>query len=84
MVDQVIPLSEVKEGRTVRVDSINAGRGLNSRLASMGLVANVEISVVRNGHPGPFVVNVRNSKMVLGRGVAHKIMVIEKRGLGSK
>jgi Fe2+ transport system protein FeoA len=42
----------------------------------MGLVPNVEITVVRNAHPGPFVISVRDSKMMLGRGVADKIMVL--------
>jgi ferrous iron transport protein A len=70
------PLSTVKAGQTVKLVSINAGRGLNSRLVAMGLVPNVEITVVNNDHPGPFVISVRNSKMMLGRGIAHKIMVL--------
>ena len=69
------PLSMVKTGETVKLVSINAGRGLNSRLASMGLLPNVEITVVSNGHPGPFVISVKDSKMMLGRGIAHKIVV---------
>ena len=70
------PLSMVKAGETVKLFRINAGQGLNSRLASMGLVTNVKIKVVSNCHPGPFVVSVKNSKIVLGRGMAHKIMVV--------
>jgi ferrous iron transport protein A len=54
---------------------IDAGRGLNSRLASMGLVASAELKVVSNGHPGPFVLIVKDAKVVLGRGVAQKILV---------
>ena len=73
---QVRPLSMVKAGETVKLASIKAGRGLNSRLASMGLVPNVEIKVVSNSRPGPFVISVKNSKMMLGRGMAHKIMVL--------
>lgn len=73
---QVRPLSTVKAGEKVRLASIKAGRGLNSRLASMGLVPNVEITVVNNSAPGPFVISVKNSKMMLGRGMAHKIMVL--------
>ena len=70
------PLSVVMAGETVKLAKIDAGRGLNSRLASMGLLPNVEITVVRNSHPGPFVINVKGSKMMLGRGMAHKIMVL--------
>lgn len=70
------PLSTVEAGQTVKLVSIDAGHGLNSRLASMGLLPKVEITVVNNTHPGPFVISVRDSKMVLGRGMAHKIMVV--------
>ncbi|MHC4424222.1 MAG: FeoA family protein [Planctomycetota bacterium] len=70
------PLSTVRSGETVKLASINAGQGLNSRLASMGLLPNVEITVVNNTHPGPFVISVKDSKMMLGRGMAHKIMVL--------
>ena len=70
------PLSKVQAGETVKLVGIEAGRGLNSRLASMGLVSNVKITVVNNNQPGPFVISVKNSKMMLGRGMAHKIMVL--------
>ena len=73
--EQIKPLSKIKSGEKVRLASIDAGRGLNSRLASMGLVPNTEIIVVNNGHPGPFVISVKGFRMMLGRGVAHKIMV---------
>jgi Fe2+ transport system protein FeoA len=65
----------VAAGQTVKVVKIDAGRGLNSRLAAMGLVPNTQITVVSNGHPGPFVLSVKESKVMLGRGMAHKIMV---------
>lgn len=73
---QARPLSTVKPGQTVKLARIEAGRGLNSRLASMGLVPNVEITVVNSGQPGPFIITVKDSKMMLGRGMAHKIMVV--------
>ena len=70
------PLSKVRAGETVKLAGIEAGRGLHSRLAAMGLVRNVEITVVSNSETGPFVISVKNSKMMLGRGMALKIMVI--------
>jgi len=72
---QIRPLSTTKAGESVRLVRIDAGRGLNSRLAAMGLVASTELKVVSNGHPGPFVLIVKEAKVVLGRGVAHKILV---------
>jgi len=72
---KVIPLSAIKSGQTVKLNGVEAGRGLNSRLAAMGLLPNVEIIVISNGHPGPFVVSVKGSRIMLGRGMADKIMV---------
>jgi len=72
----VRPLSMVRPGETVKLASIRAGRGLSSRLASMGLVPNVEIMVVNDSRRGPFVISVKDSKMMLGREMAHKIMVL--------
>jgi len=69
------PLSTVRSGERVKLAGIEAGRSLNSRLTAMGLVPNVEIVVVSNNHPGPFVITVKRSKVVLGRGMAQKIMV---------
>jgi len=73
---QLRPLSVVKEGETVKLVNIDAGRGLKSRLTTMGLLPNVEITVINNSHPGPFVISVKDSKMMLGRGIAHRIMVL--------
>ena len=73
--ENVKPLSTVQSGETVKIARVEAGRDLNSRLASMGLNPNVEITVVKNGHPGPFVISVKGSRMMLGRGMADKIMV---------
>jgi ferrous iron transport protein A len=42
----------------------------------MGLLPKTQVTVVRNGRPGPLVISVRDSKMVLGRGMADKIMVL--------
>ncbi|MBN2136482.1 MAG: metal-dependent transcriptional regulator [Sedimentisphaerales bacterium] len=69
-----IPLSMIGVGETVKIGRIDAGRGLNNRLAAMGLVRDTEVTVVSNNHPGPFVVSVRGAKVMLGRGMADKIM----------
>lgn len=72
---RIRPLSMIGVGQKAKVAKIEAGRDLNSRLAAMGLVPNAEVTVVRNAHPGPFVVNVKGSKIMLGRGMATRIMV---------
>jgi len=73
--DSLKLLSQIEAGQTVRLVSVDAGVGLKQRLAAMGLLPNVEITVVRNWHCGRLIVNVKNTKVVLGRGMAHKVMV---------
>jgi Fe2+ transport system protein FeoA len=69
------PLSEVAEGQTVNIIRIDGGRGLRVRLTTLGLLPNTQVTVIRNGRSGPFVISVKNSKMALGRGMVDKIMV---------
>jgi len=68
-------LASMRNGQRVRFLGAQAGRGLQARLSTMGLVPGVEIEVVRSSSHGPVVVGVRGSRMVLGHGVAQKIMV---------
>ena len=68
-------LSHVRPGQKVRLIDINAGQELKSRLAAMGLINNTMITVVSNNGPGPFVINVKGSRIALGRGMVDKIMV---------
>ena len=68
-------LTMVKSGQRVRFLAVRAGRGLQARLAAMGLVPGVEIEVVRNSMQGPFIIDVKGSRLMLGRGMANKIIV---------
>lgn len=70
-----MPLTHARTGDAVRVVAINAGRGLQARLAAMGIAPGSRLTVKgRNGH-GPFVVAVQNSRVALGRGMVSKIEV---------
>ena len=74
--DNVITLlDEIPAGTSVRITRIDAGSGLKNRLAAMGLLTNVEIHVLRNDRAGQIIVNVKHSKVILGRGMSHKIFV---------
>ena len=70
-----MPLSMVSSGRKVRLLAVRAGRGLQARLAAMGLFPGAELEVIRNSHHGPFIVSVKDTRLVLGRGMANKIEV---------
>ncbi len=68
-------LSRVASGEKVVVLALGAGWGLQRRLADLGLTPGVEIKVISSGRPGQVVIDVRGSRLALGRGVASKIMV---------
>jgi len=73
----MMPLSLASAGETVEVVTIKAGWGLQRRLADMGLTPGVKVRVISSGKPGPVVLDVRGSRLALGYGVAHRIMVIK-------
>lgn len=70
-----VPLSSLADGMGGRLASVEAGRGLRARLVAMGLSPGVEVKVVNNRGGGPFVVAVMGTRIVLGRGMAHKVFV---------
>lgn len=68
-------LANLPPGERVRVTSINGGRGLVQRAASMGIIPGTEIEIIRGGNRGPIIVRVHESRIALGRGMAHRILV---------
>lgn len=75
-----MPLSMVSAGRSVVLRRVNAGRGLVSRLTSMGLIPGVEVHVHRNDRNGPVVLGVAGNRFMLGRGMADKMSVEDAEG----
>jgi len=71
----VMPLTMVSPGEMVRIETLNSGRGMVRRLTDMGLNVGTEIQVINKGNPGPFLIAVRGTRLGIGHGVAHKIMV---------
>jgi len=72
---EYIPLTMALPGKEVTIVSINGGRGMKSRLYSMGLTPGVKVKVLNTAAPGPFLVSVRDFKVALGYGIAKKILV---------
>ena len=75
--DSLIPLSSVSPGKTVQLACVEAGHQLRNHLAALGMIANVPIRIIRNNGAGQIILSVRNSKIVLGRGMSRKILVRE-------
>ena len=77
MISGSMPLAMADPGRVLTVTGINAGRGLQRRLADMGLTPGVQIRVMNGQCAGPVLIDLRGSRLGLGRGVAQKILVKE-------
>ncbi len=70
-----IPLAMADAGRKFRLVSVNGGRAVCSHLAALGLIPGVEVEVKRNSPGGSFVLGLRGGQLVIGRGMAQKILV---------
>ena len=70
-----VPLSSVPPGGRARLVGVEAGQGLRARLAAMGLVPGARLVMLSNRGGGPAVVEVKGTRLALGRGMARKIQV---------
>jgi len=72
----LMPLSMVAPGQEVQLVTVYGGWGIRQHLADMGLNPGVRMRVVQaNFSGGPIIIAVRDFRLALGRGMAHKIMV---------
>ena len=69
-----MPLTMVNPGQEVTLVDIYGGRGIRSRLYSMGLIPGVKLTVVENSG-GPIMIAINDTRLALGFGMANKIMV---------
>jgi len=69
-----VPLSLAAAGQKLRLMDIHAGHQLTHRLAELGITRGVELEVVQDAG-GPLLISVRGSRIAMGRGMAHKLLV---------
>jgi DtxR family Mn-dependent transcriptional regulator len=69
-------LTECEKGESVTVISVNAGYKAKRRLANLGIVPGVKILKKKSAPlKGPLEIIVKGSSLVIGRGIAEKIIV---------
>lgn len=69
-------LTECEKGEEVIVIRVNAGRNAKIRLANLGVVPGTKIRKTKNApFKGPLEIIVKGSSLVIGRGLASKIIV---------
>ncbi|MFH1655072.1 MAG: FeoA family protein [Candidatus Omnitrophota bacterium] len=77
MEKKIVLLTTVAEGKGVTLVSIEGGQGLRRRLNDMGLNEGMKFKVMHTHRPGPCIIRVGDTRLVLGYGMAHKILVEE-------
>jgi Fe2+ transport system protein FeoA len=71
------PLFQIPPGQTVTV-SVLAGTLEDKRhLSDMGLTPGTQIRLVENHHPGPILIDLRGSRLILGHEQAEQVMVVQ-------
>jgi Fe2+ transport system protein FeoA len=69
-------LADLDEGQKGIILAIDGGNGVSKRLADLGLSPGTEIRMLRKTlFSGPIQTEICGSKLVLGRGLASKIVV---------
>ena len=69
-----LPLTMVAPGKPVTLVKIAGERRLRHRLTELGLIPGVELKVMKDGG-GPLLLAIQDTRLALGRGMAHKIIV---------
>ena len=74
--ENLVPLSELKEGQHGKISFIRGGHNVLQRLLDMGLTPSTNITLLKTApFEGPIQVLVRSSRLALGRGIASKVFV---------
>lgn len=68
-------LSAVRSGARAAVSGILAGSQARCRLASLGLIPGSELLVIANPGIGPLLLSVGESRLMVERGIAAKVLV---------
>lgn len=68
------PLNLLKAGQKAMVREVHGGAHLVHRLSALGVIPGRELTVVRSGR-GPLVVKIRDDRVILGRGISHRLLV---------
>ena len=71
----LMPLAMARPGETVELVDVRGGLGLQRRLAEMGLGPGSRFTVETSGRPGPFVIRVKGSRLILGHGMVTRVFI---------
>lgn len=71
------PLALLAPGEEAVVVEVRGGHGLVSKLAAMGIAPGRKVSMISSSLAGPAVIAVGDTRLAIGRGQLHAILVDE-------
>jgi len=72
---KMIALSQASVGSMAKVETIEGGRAMRLRLATLGLREGMDVGVLQSVPGGPVVLEVGSGRLALGAGMAERILV---------
>ena len=70
-----MPLSSASPGQELILLRMEGGRGFLHRMAELGLTPGVRFRVIRSSRLGPFIISVKDTRMMIGHGMTSKVTV---------
>jgi Fe2+ transport system protein FeoA len=74
-----VPVTFAREDDLVTLAALEGGWHFKKRLTALGLLPGEPLRVIRNSGSGPIVIEVKDTRLAIGRGEANKVMVREER-----
>ena len=74
-VGEDLPLSAMCTGQLGTIGKLAGGRVFVGRLASLGFTPGARVEMIHNYGQGPLIVEIRDSRIALGRGEAERVRV---------
>ncbi len=70
-----IPLAMADTNQIITITGIRGGCGLQKRLSDMGFTPGITVKIISREACGPMLIELRGSRLALGRGVAQHVLV---------
>lgn len=70
-----MPLLEMTTGQNAILKDISWGMKIKRKLYDMGMTPGTPVSMISSSGRGPVILDVRGSRLALGRGISEKINV---------
>ncbi len=70
-----MPLERATIGQEVILAEIRGGKRFQHRMAEMGLAPGSRFRILNKSNPGPCIVAIKETRMVIGHGMMHRVYV---------